>query len=116
MPDQPFGASRPRTKGCFTRARRKNGRLGDPAFWLTVWSSDLVSGSSPTRPSMRCVKEHRLRYWNRCVPFGVVRPRTPVATGYCYRLLPEETGFRPKNGHFALRTVAERQGFEPWDR
>jgi hypothetical protein len=69
-----------------------------------------------TRPSPGCVKEHRAGLEDRCIPSGVVRLPTPVATRYCYRLRPKSSGLEPRNGRFTLRIMAERQGFEPWDR
>jgi hypothetical protein len=73
--------------------------------------ASLVSGYSPTRPSTGCVEDH-------LEPLRSVRrrsDRTPVATGYCYRLRTECAGFSDTNGRFTLRILAERQGFEPWD-
>jgi hypothetical protein len=52
---------------------------------------------------------------NRCVPFGVVRLvrllLPVIATGFGQK----RPVFGPNKGHFTLRIVAERQGFEPWD-
>ena len=56
------------------------------------------------------MEEQRLRSRNRCVPFGVVRPRTPVATDCCYRFRTERAGFPPQNAHFALRMVGGEAG------
>ena len=62
----------------------------------TIAQASLVSGYSPTRPSTGCVEDH-------LEPLRSVRrrsARTPVATGYCYRLRTEEAGFWPQQRPF----------------
>jgi len=90
-------------------------RTRDPhrAFWLTVGSSDLVSGYSPTRPSTGCVEEQRLRSREPLHSVRRCSPACAVATGCCHRLRTQETGFEPKNGHFTRGIVAERQDSNP---
>ena len=78
--------------------------------WRRAFSES--DSSSPRYPNLAFVDYEVL--WC-CVQFGVVRPCTPVTTGYCYRVRREGTGFGPKNCRPTLRLVAERQGFEPWD-
>jgi len=78
--------------------------------WRRAFSES--DSSSPRYPNLAFVDYEVL--WC-CVQFGVVRPCTPVTTGYCYRVWREGTGFGPKNCRLTLRLVAERQGFEPWD-
>ena len=52
---------------------------------------------------------------DRCVLFGVVRPCAPLLPSVATDLNGRGWSFGHTNGHFTLRTMAERQGFEPWD-